>query len=99
MAQERMTAEARTAQLTEVGLLIARKYGIRKVTRAAVAKDVGVTDGLLNRYFGTRDGLRFAVLELAVAQKDAKTLAAASEHYELPSMPRALAAEVKRLTK
>ena len=38
MAQERMTAEARTAQLAEAGLKIARKLGIRKVTRAAVAR-------------------------------------------------------------
>lgn len=98
MAQERMTAEARTAQLAEAGLKIARKLGIRKVTRAAVARETGVTDGLLNRYFGGREGLRGAVLELAVEQKDAKTLAAASEHYELPTMPRTLAAEVKRLT-
>jgi AcrR family transcriptional regulator len=98
MANERMTADDRTAQLTQVGLLIARKHGIRKVTRAAIAREVGVSDGLLNRYFGSREGLRGAVLELAVAEKDAKTLAEASEYYELPNMPRNLAAEVKRLT-
>ena len=98
MAQVRLTADERTAQLTEVGYNIARKQGIRKVTRAAVARDVGVSDALLNRYFGTRDGLRFAVLEHAVKVKDAKTLAAAGEHYELPAMPRTLAAEVKKLT-
>jgi AcrR family transcriptional regulator len=98
MADERMTAEARTAQLTEVAYQIAKKHGIRKVTRAAVARDVQVSDGLLNRYFGSREGLRGAALEHAVLLKDAKTLAAAAEHYELPPMSRALAAEVKRLT-
>jgi AcrR family transcriptional regulator len=93
-----MAAEARAAQLTEAAYKIAKKSGIRKVTRAAVAREVQVSDGLLNRYFGSRDGLRFAVLEYAVMHKDAKTLAAASEHYELPNMPRSLAAEVKRLS-
>lgn len=98
MANERMSADERTAQLTEVGYLIAKKHGIRKVTRAAVARDVQVSDGLLNRYFGGREGLRAAVLEMAVAKKDAATLAAAWEHYEMPEMPRALAAEVRKLT-
>lgn len=97
MAKERMTADARTAQLTEAAYKIAKKDGIRKVTRAAVARATGVSVGLFNRYFGSREGLRGAVLEHAVAQKDAKTLAAASEHYELPSMPRVLAQEVKSI--
>lgn len=97
MANERMTADERTAQLVRAGYKIAKTKGIRKVTRAAIARETGVSDGLINRYFGTREGLRAAVLELAVTEKDAKTLAAASEHYELPSMPRTLAAEVKKL--
>lgn len=98
MANERMTAADRTAQLTITAYAIACKKGIRKVTRAAVARETGVSDGLLNRYFGGREGLRGAVLEHAVVVKDAKTLAAAGEHYELPAMPRMLAAEVKRLS-
>jgi AcrR family transcriptional regulator len=97
MANERMSADERTAQLVKTGYTIARTKGIRKVTRAAIARETGVSDGLINRYFGDREGLRAAVLAHAVELKDAKTLAAASEHYELPSMPRTLAAEVKRL--
>ena len=81
MANERMTAEARTAQLTQVAYGIAKSKGIRKVTRAEVARQTGVSDGLLNRYFGGREGLRLAAMEHAVAQKDAPTLAAAGEHY------------------
>lgn len=98
MAQERMTASDRTAQLVAAGYKIAKKQGIRKVTRAGVARESGVSDGLLNRYFGTRDGLRFAVLEHAVTEKDAKVLAEAGAHYELPDMPRNLAREVKQLS-
>jgi AcrR family transcriptional regulator len=97
MANERMTAAERTAQLVAVGYEIARDKGIRKVTRAEVARRTGVSDGLINRYMAGREGLRGAVLEHAVEQKDAKTLAAAGEHYELPSMPRTLAVEVRKL--
>jgi AcrR family transcriptional regulator len=99
MANERMSAEARTAQLVQTGYEIARKLGIRKVTRAEVARRTAVSDGLLNRYFGGREGLRAAVLEHAVTAKDAKTLAAASVHYDLPAMPRTLEREVKGLLK
>lgn len=98
MANERMTAAERTAQLVAVGYEIARTKGIRKVTRAEVARRTAVSDGLLNRYFGGREGLRGAVLEHAVERKDAKTLAAAGEHYELPSMPHRLKQEVKALS-
>jgi len=100
MANERMSANERTAQLTLVGYKIARTKGIRKVTRAAVARETGVSDGLLNRYFGGREGLRFAVLEHAVAENDAKTLAEASEHYELPKpLKKTLRAEIDRLVR
>lgn len=97
MANERMTAAERTAQLTQVAYAIAKSKGIRKVTRAAVARETSVSDGLLNRYFGGREGLRAAVLAHAVEQKDAKTLAAAGEFYELPSMPQKLEREIRKL--
>lgn len=98
MANERLTADDRTAQLAHVAYEIAKSNGIRKVTRAEVARRTEVSDGLINRYFDGREGLRLAALERAVELRDAKTLAAAAaEHYELPSMPRTLAAEVKRM--
>lgn len=97
MANERMSADERTKQLVQVGYEIARTKGIRKVTRAEVARRTSVSDGLLNRYFGGREGLRGAVLEYAVELKDSKTLAAAWAHYEMPEMPRALMTEVRKL--
>lgn len=101
MANERMTAAERTAQLVEVGYNIARKHGIRKVTRAAVARDVQISAALVNRYLDGREGLRFAVMQHAADKRDAKTLAAAGEFYELDSiaMPKVMQAEVKRLMK
>jgi len=99
MAQERMTAEARTAQLIAAGYKIAKAKGIAKVTRAAVARETKVSDGLLNRYFGTREGLRTAVMQHAADQRDAATLAAAAMVYELDeiTMTKALRVEVARL--
>lgn len=98
MANERMTADDRTAQLVQAGYFIAKTKGIRKVTRAAVARETGVSDGLINRYLDGREGLRAAVLDRAIELKDAATLAAASEHYELPAMSQALAKEVRKLS-
>lgn len=95
MTQHRMTAEYRTAQLTEIAYAIAKSKGINKLSRAAVAREAEVTDALINRYFGNREGLRAAVLDYAVEKGDYKFLAAASEYYILPSLPRSLAKEVK----
>lgn len=94
MANERMSADDRTAQLTRVGYEIAKDKGIRKVTRAEIARCTDVSCGLINRYFGDREGLRAAVLELAIELKDAATLAEAMQVYDLPSMPGALNREV-----
>ena len=101
MANERMTADDRTAQLVQAGYTIARTKGIKKVTRAAVARETGVSVTLINRYLDGREGLRGAVLARAVELKDAATLAAAGEFYELPvgSMPRALEREVRNLSR
>jgi AcrR family transcriptional regulator len=90
-----MEPDARKAQLLEAGYEIARKKGITKVTRAAIARACKVSDGLLNRYFEGREGLRLEVMEFAVSKKDAATLAACSTHYELPAMPRDLDRAVK----
>lgn len=97
MKRERMEADARKTQLLDAAYKIAQKQGIRKVTRAAVARECKVSDGLLNRYFEGREGLRFDVMAHAVKQKDAKTLAEAGAHYELPAMSRELTKQVKAL--
>jgi AcrR family transcriptional regulator len=83
MAKERLSADARTAQIVKAGYELARKHGIKKVTRAAIARDLNVSVTLVNRYFGDREGLRADVLQAAADAKDAKTLAAAMDHYEI----------------
>lgn len=72
---ERKTPDERAAQLLAAAVEIAKKDGLRAVTRASVARVCGVTPGLINRYFSGRHGLRWAVLETAGKSKDASTLA------------------------
>lgn len=100
MAQTRKTAEDRTAELAAAAYSIAAADGIKKVTRAAVARATDTSVGLAARYFGGRDGLRMAALEYAAKLKDAHTLSTAQlAGFELPSMTKVLAADVKRLVK
>ena len=52
----------RKAELLEAAVEIASKEGILAVTRASVARKTDTTVGLMNRYFGGRDDLRWAAL-------------------------------------
>lgn len=100
MALARKTAEERTKELTFAAYNIAKRDGIKKVTRAAVARATDTSVGLTNLYFNGRDGLRMAALELAAQAKDVTVLANAQvAGFELPSLTRILAAEVKRTVK
>lgn len=94
-----MTADGRKAELLDAAYGIACTLGIRKVTRAEVARRCKISDGLINRYFAGREGLRAEVMEQAVKEKDVVTLTACAAHYELPAMPQRLAAEVKAALK
>lgn len=73
----RMNPEDRKAALLESGLVLLETYGLKAVQRITVAAEVGVTDGLVSKYFGTRNNLRGEVLGLAVARKNIKALAMA----------------------
>jgi AcrR family transcriptional regulator len=100
MALTRKTAEERTEELTVAAYAIAAAHGMKKVTRAAVARATDTSVGLTNRYFKDRDGLRDAALAYAVKQKDVATLSLAQvAGFELPSMTKVLAADVKRNVK
>lgn len=52
----------RKAELLAAALTIACTEGILAVTRASVARKTDTTAGLMNRYFGGRDDLRWATL-------------------------------------
>lgn len=97
-AHVRRDPEERKAQLLAAAFTIAAEGGVKAVTRLAVAEATDTTDGLVNRYFAGRKGLREAVLEEAVRVKRADVLAYAQavEGFDLPAnMPRQLQRDVK----
>jgi len=55
----------RKAELLAAALEIAEQDGVLAVTRASVARKTDTTVGLMNRYFGGRDELRWATLQEA----------------------------------
>ncbi len=57
----RMTPKARKRQLLDAAVELAKVHGADKITRVMVADATGTSEGLVNRYFTDRDGLRAAV--------------------------------------
>lgn len=96
MAHVRMKPEDRKQQLVESGIVLLREDGFRHLTRIGVAAMTGTTDALVNRYFGSRDGMRAHVIEEAARRKDVKALAQVIvAGYTLEGLPRQLERDVK----
>ncbi len=57
--------EGRAALLAAVVRIVAER-GLRNLTYRAVAKEAGVTHGLVTHHFGTRDALIHAALEYSL---------------------------------
>lgn len=68
MTRERKSPEARQDEIMRAAVKLAVAEGVEKLTRRAVAKEVGVTDGLVSRYLGNRDVMRAKVLQQCAAQ-------------------------------
>lgn len=66
MTRTRMQPIDREAQLLAAAIKLAKRVGYRKVTRVAVAAATGTTEGLINRYFGGKQGMRDAIMRNAV---------------------------------
>lgn len=62
-----MNPTERRQQLLGAAIKLAERRGWRKLTRVMVANETGTSDGLVSRYFGSRDGLRDAVYAEAKA--------------------------------
>lgn len=71
-------AERKVEILTEA-FKQAKAHGLCEVSRASVATALGISDGLISRYFGTVLGLRDAVLAKAVTVKEVDIVADAIE--------------------
>jgi len=66
--KKRLEPKERKAQILAAAVTLAKRDGYKCVTRDAVADHVGISMGLVSRYFGTmpqlrRDIMRFAVRE------------------------------------
>ena len=94
MAKHTYTREERRAQFLKIGVKLAKKDGLGKLTAAAIAREAGVTGPLVFHVFGSRQGLQAEVrkeaekqgLELA-AQKAAKKPAAAAPKKATKKVP------------
>lgn len=62
----RVRTDATTSSLFKTAQRIADVYGISKVTRDRVAKEAGVSTGLISHYFGSMD----ALLDLLYEERD-----------------------------
>jgi len=59
--------EDRKGQLLNTALKLASVHGWRKVTRTQIAEATGTVESLINYYFGSKQQLRDAIMEEAVA--------------------------------
>lgn len=75
MTRIRMDPSVRQNELLETAYHIAETDGLKAVTRVAVASRSQTTPGLVNRYFGSRNGLREAVYHMAIGKKNAAIVA------------------------
>lgn len=98
MTRIRLDPETRKNQMLDAGVKIAKRHGIKGLTRVAIAAETGTTDGLVNRYFGNRVTLRAEIIAEAVTRKEPKIIAAAlREGFDVPAMPRQLLRDAKAL--
>lgn len=98
MTRIRLNPQDRHRQMVEAGVVLAGKYGIKALTRVAIANETGTTDGLVNRYFGTRAGLRSAIIAEGVKRKDVRIVAfAMREGFTVHDAPRQLRRDAARL--
>lgn len=75
----RLAPAERKAEILTEAYKQAVTQGLHAVTRASVATALGISDGLISRYFGTVLGLRDAVLAKAVTTSQTDIVADAIE--------------------
>jgi len=81
-AYERMAPADRRRQILATAVKLSRRKGYRNITRDGVAEEAGVSQGLVNRYFGSIDGLRDAVMKQAIEDHDVKIVAQGIAHRD-----------------
>jgi len=85
-------AEVRREQILEAALVLALNDGYTRITRDGVADKAGVSQGLVNMYFGNMEGLRTELMRYAVARKNLQVVAQGllGRHPEALKAPQSL---------
>lgn len=85
-------ADVRREQILEAALLLSIGSSYAQITRDAVAKAAGVSQGLVNMYFGNMDGLRTELMRHAVKKSNVAVVAQGllGRHPEALKAPQAL---------
>lgn len=92
----RLSPAERKVEILDEAYRRAEADGLMTVTRASVANALGISDGLISRYFGTVLGLREAVLAKAVTTSNVDIIADAldlqmnTHHVPPPLVDKAL---------
>ena len=74
MTRVRMDPAKRSELILNEAFKIAKKTGLRKLTRNAVAEASGVTPGLVGVYYPGRAAVRKAVVKRAIAAAHSKLI-------------------------
>lgn len=77
--RKRLEPAERRAQILAEAFKQAQAGGLGKITRVSVAGALGLTDGIINRYFEGVTGLQSAVLSHAVVERELNVIADAVE--------------------
>lgn len=77
------------AAILSAAVSLARRRGLRKVTRLTVSEDAGIATGTVNYHFDTMAKLRDAVVAVAVEKKIMPIIAEAiiSKHRGVKGLP------------
>lgn len=98
MTRIRLQPDDRKQQLLEAALVLADKYGIKALTRVALAAETGTSDGLVNRYFGDRSKMRAEVIAEAVKRKNVRAVAwALAQGFAIKDAPRQLMRDASKI--
>jgi len=85
MNKKRQTPNDRKYQILTAAMTVAeRPGGFSKLTREAIAKEVGCAEALISRYFGTMPAFRRTIIRAAILSENlhiiAQGLAAGDPH-------------------
>ena len=75
ITKKRVSPKHRKHSILEYAVKVAATEGYQNVTRERLARDAGVSMGLVSKYFGTMRNLRRAVMRHAVTSENATVVA------------------------